>query len=95
MDCRKLIAWTLGFACMVCHAQTMVDLHPQHHPLPGGTRAGHFHFDDSRHGSHWARNFGQGVAHAVAQQHKMTGGALVRYDSPDPRCKYDRDLSCP
>lgn len=95
MDSRKLIAWTVAFVCMGAHAQTTVDLHPHHPPLPGSTQAGHFHFDGARRGSQWARNFGQSVARAVAHEHKMTGGALVQYDAPDRTCKFDRDPSCP
>lgn len=94
MDSRKHLAWTLALACMAAGAQTTVDMHPPHPALPGSTQASHFHFE-ARPTPEWARDFGQGIARAVAQTHKMTDGQVIDYAAPERDCKYARDRSCP
>jgi hypothetical protein len=94
MDSRKLVAWMFTLACMAAHAQTTVDMHALPPPLPGSAQAGHFHFQAKR-TPDWTRNLGKGIARSMAYRHKMTGGPLVQYASPDRTCKFARDRSCP
>lgn len=95
MEYRKQVAWALASCCMALHAQSPAPLHPPPPRLPGDATDGHFHFDGARHLSPRAANFGQGVVRAIAREHKMTGGPVVQYHSPDADCKFERHARCP
>lgn len=94
MDYRKPMAWALACCCMAVHGQSQV-LNPPQPKLPGEATDGHFQFEGASHLPLRAANFGQSVVRAIAREHKMTGGPVVQYRSPDADCKFERHARCP